>query len=206
MKIIGIYGGSGTGKTTATKMLHKKIDNSLIISLDPYMKKYWEKYKKEILNTLNVKENVDKMWHKYIVSSIDNVKKTMNIIESDMEKDIKISIMEHQECDVIIIDWAFLPLIPSFSNCDFCISINSDLEIRVKRLCARLEANSRLQNWTKDALLDRLNKSDLQKLGYTSKYSIQNNGTLEELSHNLNEILQNEHINYSVLSLAKLKK
>lgn len=198
MKIIGIFGGSGSGKTTVTQMLHKKTNNSIILALDAFMHKHFDEHKQEILDRLNVKEDENIWWYNYILSSIDNAKKAINIIEPYIEEDIAKCIIENKKYDLIIIDWAFLPLISTFTNCDFAISISSDLDTKINRLSARLDANNKLQKWPKSALIERINNTSLNQFGYKAKYDIKNSGTLEELSNNLNKILLKENIDFNV--------
>lgn len=195
MKIIGVFGGSGSGKTTATEMLHRKIDNSVVLAMDVFMHKHWNEHKKEILDAIKIEEKENIWWYNYIMQNKDNVKKAINIIKPYMEKDLQRLIKENQKYDAIIIDWVFLPLISSFDNCDFTISINCNLETKIKRLSSRLDANNKLQKWPEDSLVARIKNSSLNEWGYFSKYSIENTGTLKELSDNINMILSKEHIN-----------
>lgn len=196
MKIIGVFGGSGCGKTTATKMLERKIDNSVVFALDAFMHKHWDEHKKEILDTLNVEESGDVWWYNYIMENIENVKNAVNIIRPEIERDLEKFIMEKHEYDTIIIDWVFLPLISAFDTCDFTISISCDLETKIKRLSNRLDANNKLAKWPKDSLLSRIKNSSLNELGYKAKYNIQNTETLNDLSNNLNAILAKEGIDF----------
>ncbi len=196
MKIIGVFGGSGCGKTTATKMLERKIDNSVVFALDAFMHKHWDEHKKEILDTLNVEESGDVWWYNYIMQNIENVKNAVNIIRPEIERDLEKFIMEKHEYDTIIIDWVFLPLISAFDTCDFTISISCDLETKIKRLSNRLDANNKLAKWPKDSLLSRIKNSSLNELGYKAKYNIQNTETLNDLSNNLNAILAKEGIDF----------
>lgn len=106
-------------------------------------------------------------------------------------------IMENQQYDTIIVDWAFLPLISTFDTCDFTICINCNLETKIKRLTSRLDANNKLTKWPEDSLLSRIKNSALDEFGYKAKYAIQNSKTLNDLSKELNLVLLKEGINFN---------
>lgn len=191
-KIIGIFGGSGSGKTTATKILNEKIKNSTVLFLDPFMHQHWEEHKKEILDALNVKEDKNIWWRNYITKSAETIKQSIDFINLEIEQDIKNFISENQKHDIIIIDWAFIPYISLFNDCDFTICIDADPETKINRLSSRLEDNNRLQKWPKEALLGRINNTTLNKFGYNAKYNIENDGTIEDLRCKLYKIIKDE--------------
>lgn len=89
MKIIGVFGGSGSGKTTATNLLQKKLNNSVVFAMDAFMHKHWDEHKKEILEKLNVEENENVWWYNYIIQSLDNIKKSIEIIKLEIEYDLQ---------------------------------------------------------------------------------------------------------------------
>ena len=194
MSIIGIFGGSGSGKTTVTEMLHSKIDDSVVISVDPFMHKHFDENKDEILKQLDISYDENVWWYNYIFQSIDNLKKTIDIIKPKIEADIARSIEENKCYNTIIIDWALLPLVSNFNNCDFAITVNADVEVKVQRLSARLNAYNKLQKWPGSTLLERINNSSLDEFGYKGKYFINNSGSLEQLGNSIDSILSKENI------------
>ena len=188
MMLIGITGGSGTGKSTVTNLLKERISDCVTINLDDYMRKYWEEYKEKIISKLNLKIETE-FWHAYLIKDIDTVKKWASIIEKDIEKSIRNEILENRNAKVIILDWAFLPLFPIYNECNFSIFVKCDLDTKLNRLTKRLEKKGTLGRWNVKSLLDRLNKTALDEWGYSATYTINNGGTLEDLEQNINNTL-----------------
>ncbi len=194
MIIIGITGGSGAGKSTLTNIISKKINNSMVINVDEFMHKYLDIHKNEIIKALKL-SNINDYWYNYIGTNFNDIKKWVRIIEKDIEWCINDKIMNNAKTEVFIVDWAFLPLISFFDKCDLTISINCDLNIKLKRLSERLEKNNKLSKWHDDALLNRLKYTSLNELGYKTKYQINNDGTIDDLNKKINDILFNMEIN-----------
>lgn len=197
MVLIGVYGGSGTGKSTATEMINKKLKNSFKINVDQFMHYYTDIRKDEIIDKLGLNKKDLELEYvlNYCGKSLDSVKKWIKVIEKDIEKEV-LEVIKIQEgkVDAIIIDWAFLPLIPLFEQCDFTISINCDLNEKYNRLKKRLENSNKISKWDEENLLYRLKNSALDEFGYTATYKISNNGTLEDLEKNIDSILAENEI------------
>jgi len=187
MILMGIVGGSGTGKSTVTNFLKEKMPDCVTINLDDYMRKYWEEYKEEIISNLNLKIETE-FWHAYLIKDIDTVKKWASIIEKDIEKSIRNVISENRDAKIIILDWAFLPLFPIYNECDITIFVKCDLDIKLNRLTKKLKKKGTLGRWNVQTLLDRLENTSLEEWGYLATYTISNNGTLDELENNVNYV------------------
>jgi len=194
MKIIGVYGGSGSGKSTTTNMLHEKINNSGIINMDDFMHINYNKHKTEILKALNVMEEPGVWWYNYLSVNFQTKKVAIEIIKDDMENDFRRAVMENSMCDTCIVDWAFLPLLDIMNNCDFTIAVSTEYETRYTRLRQRLIQEGKTDHWPKNAFINRLRNSTLDEFGYIPNYCIHNNGTFQDLSNGIDDILLREHI------------
>ena len=190
MMLIGVTGGSGTGKSTVTDLLKEKICDCITINLDEYMRKYCNEHKDEIISKLNL-DIGNRHWSTNLVNNYEDIKKWVGIIEKDMEKSIKNIIFENKNLSkVMILDWAFLSLLPIYKECNISIMVNCDLDIKLSRLTKRLEKNSKLDKWN-HALLDRLKNTALDNFGHSATYFIYNNGSLEDLRDKVDSILAN---------------
>lgn len=188
MMLIGVTGGSGSGKSTATNLLKKKISDCITIKLDEYMRKYCNEHKEEIISKLNLNIG-DDHWSTHLVNNYDDIKKWVGIIENDIEKSVREIISENKNSTkTIILDWAFLSLLPIYKECDFTILIKCDLNTKLDRLTKRLEENSKLEKWN-HALEERLKNTALDEFGHSATYVVSNNGTLNDLQNNVDGIL-----------------
>ena len=190
MILIGITGGSGTGKSTATKMLKQKISNCKIINLDEYMRRYCNEHREDIISKLDLNIGNDH-WSTHLVKKYEDIKKWVSIIEKDIETCVRNIILENNNSvQTIILDWAFLSLLPIYNECDFTILVKCDLDTKLNRLTKRLEENSKLDKWN-HALIERLRNTALDEFGHTATHIISNNGTLNDLENNIHNILEN---------------
>lgn len=190
MILIGITGGSGTGKSTATKLLKQKISNCKIINLDEYMRRYCNEHREDIISKLDLNIGNDH-WSTHLVKKYEDIKKWVSIIEKDIETCVRNIILENNNLvQTIILDWAFLSLLPIYNECDFTILVKCDLDTKLNRLTKRLEENSKLDKWN-HALIERLRNTALDEFGHTATHIISNNGTLNDLENNIHNILEN---------------
>ncbi len=195
MIIIGVYGGSGSGKTTVTKLLHNKIENSFVLDLDKFMHYYTNIHKNELINKLGL-EKIDfelEYLLNYCTKSINSINIWVQTIEKDIKKEILNSIENIRNTEntvnAIIIDWVFLPLLNDlFLKIDYTICVKCDFDKRYIRLKKRLEQNGKLNNWKEQDLLNRLTYTALDEYGYSSTYTLTNNSSLEQLQNSIENL------------------
>lgn len=199
MKIIGITGSSGAGKTTVSRLLNEK-ENIEVIDCDEVAKKitipgniYLETIKKELGDkyilsdgNLNRKmlaeaiytdkeklEKLNKITFKYVVEEILN-----EIEKINTQKDI----------EIIAIDAPLLFESELNKKCDYIISLIADEKIKIDRICKRDGitpelARKRLKIQKEDSFYTE--KSDFVIVN-NDEISLEN--TLEEI---LNKIKEN---------------
>ena len=142
MKIIGITGKSGVGKTTLSNMLSSKL-NCKTIDIDKIGHEAIRNSK--IINELCLNFGKDilekngqvnrKKIGEIVFANKDKMKILENITWSYMEKRILEKLNEKQEC--IILEWALLPLSPYWNKCDMKILVVADNKVRKNRILER---------------------------------------------------------------------
>lgn len=124
MKLIGITGDSGVGKSTLAIELSKKLKcpfldvDKVILNSEPMAKE-------------NKTPQVSKMKPEYFDLLIDNLENSNsgismllnNMVETEVNKISK-------ENDTIIVEWMFLPYLKIWQECDTKILIEVDEELR----------------------------------------------------------------------------
>ncbi|MBR0426850.1 MAG: dephospho-CoA kinase [Clostridia bacterium] len=200
MKIIGVFGGSGTGKSTASKMISSKIKNSIIINVDKYMHEELENQKDLILDTLEI-EGTDR--NKYIcnhtVQSLEVSIITIGIIEekvySKVLKDIE---SFRNKYKYIILDWYAIPLTRLYNICDYTVCVYADYDKRLKRLTERLKDSNiygygdrSYWSYEQDAIEKRVTITALNDYGYIADFLIENNSNIADMEEKVNNIVKN---------------
>lgn len=120
MKIIGITGDSGVGKSTITLRLSEKLDCPFL-DIDKVI------LSSEYLNTETKTPKDFKMKPEYFNLLIDNLKNTEspisslinNLVEQEISKKFK-------ENKTIIVEWMFLPYLKVWQDCNTKILINAN--------------------------------------------------------------------------------
>ena len=193
MRVIGITGSSGSGKTTVCKII-KKLYNSEILDADKVAKElsndvnsdyYREMVKlfgKECLledNMLNRKKIAEIIYQDEAKrESLNNL--TFNYVVKKMKKDLS----EIKDKDLVIIDAPLLYEAGVDKLCDKVIAIIAEKSNKVKRICLRegideLFAKKRLLIQNEDDFY--INKAD---------YVIYNNKDFKELEESIKKVLE----------------
>lgn len=190
MKIIGVTGSSGAGKTEVCKILQKRYDAE-IIDADEVAKKLSKK------GTLYLNSIIDSFGKEIIYKNgALNRKKLANIIYEDNQKreqlnqctfdyivqEIKNRINNINHKQMILIDAPLLYESGLDSICDTVITILAQQEEQIKRICRR-------DNVTEESAKKRLNaQNDNTFFEEVGDIQIRNDGTLKQLEEQLNKI------------------
>ena len=142
MKLIGITGKTGTGKSTIATTLAQKLDG-LYVDID--------KIGHQATSDPHIAKKLCDIFGNALLDSnrTINRKKLGTIVFSDTDKmqiltDITWEYMEHKLDNILlqkqqhfIFDWALLPKVKFWDMCDFKILVTSDDTIRKKRILER---------------------------------------------------------------------
>lgn len=193
MKIIGITGSSGSGKSVVSQILLNKYSKSCIIDADkiarkmsnintPYYKEIVKKFGEDIL-----KEEDNQIDRKKLASIIysNNSKRellnsiTFKFVVEEIKKDVNLN----YDKDVIIIDAPLLFESKLDEVCDVIIGVVADEDIKIDRICKRDNIDV---SQAKNRLKVQLQNEDLKK---KCDFVVENNGGLEELNSKLEKIV-----------------
>lgn len=195
MKIIGITGASGSGKTTASEILNKRHDVK-IINADKIAKTLnnpGTEYMKSIKNVFGEKVILENghLNRKELARIIYNDKgareKLNNLTFKYVVDEILIKIEEFKKTDInfIIIDAPLLIESGLNNYCDYVIALIADDDLKIKRICKR-------DNIDEETAKKRL------KIQHDNNFYIDNsdfyieNSEYYNLEDKINEILDSE--------------
>lgn len=190
MVIVGISGGSGTGKTTVSRGLAKMLPNAISIDVDPYFREATEKLEDEIYKEMNVKKKEGETSQKYFFASFENMNIWIEVVKDYVSNRIeevvdKLGVGK----DYVIVDWCFLPMCDYFYKCDYTICIKADFATRHERLANRLKAVKEYSIATGPSFKvyqpkifeNRVRYTALNEYGYQSEYDLVNDSDMEAL-------------------------
>lgn len=195
MKIIGITGPSGAGKTTLTKILCENY-NSYTIDADQvakalsndnkseYFKKIVNLFGKEILkedgklnrkkiatiiyNDKDKRKALNKLTFEYVVNAIND----------------KISEIKPNDYDYIGIDVPLLYEAKMEMLCDIVIAVVAEDEEKISRICKR-------DNISRELVLQRLKiQNSNEFFAKKADFVVHNSGSLTDLEKSLKEIIE----------------
>ncbi len=206
MKIIGVFGGSGTGKSTVSKIINKKINNSIIVNVDQYMHEQFDIKREEILNTLNIKGS-DR--NKYICNHTVQSLEINKIAIGIMEKDVCLNVLNEinlykGKYDYVIIDWYAIPLTRLYDICNYTVCVYADYNKRLNRLINRLKDSNiygygdrSYWSYEQEAIEKRVKITALNDYGYKANFFIENNLNIEDIKLKIDEVvntIQNKNL------------
>ena len=142
MKLIGITGKTGTGKSTIATTLAQKLDGQYVdidkighqATSDPIIaKKLCNVFGNELLNENG---NIDrKKLGNIVFSDTDKMQILTDITWDYMEQELDKILLQKQQ--YFIFDWALLPKVKYWNMCDIKILVTSDDIVRKKRILER---------------------------------------------------------------------
>ena len=191
MKIIGITGNSGSGKSTISKMVQDKC-NGIVIDADKIARNMAcanSNYLKEIANVFGTdiisnnkldrkkmadiifndkiqKEKMDKITFKYVVNEIK----------------LRINLAKEQY-DCIILDVPLLFESKLNEICDYTIGVIAKEEDKICRICKR-------DNINREKAIQRINSQPSDEFYINNCDYIIDNSNLEEIIEKVNEMLK----------------
>lgn len=189
MKLICVSGGSGAGKSTVSKKLVELLPNSLLINGDLYMHEESKRLEKEIFKKLKIIKDENIFSYNYYFESFDNVKVWVDTIKKSVISKANAKIEnEGAGIEYIVFDWVWLPMCDYIKNCDYSICVKTEYEKRKVRLINRLQdktiyndGDRSFWSYKPGSIERRLKFTELNKLGYKSKYEIRNDGDEQAL-------------------------
>ncbi len=191
MKIIGVTGSSGAGKTTICAILEKEY-LAHIIDADEVAKRLTKKgtiYLNSIVEYfgIDILDSMGELKRKELANIIyenDEKRKALNNLTfTYVVKEIKQNINDLQDKELIVIDAPLLYESNLDKICDIVIGVIAKEEDKIDRICKR-------DNISIEIAKKRLNiqlKDDYIK--DKADYIIVNNGNLEELEKDIKKIL-----------------
>lgn len=193
MKIIGITGSSGSGKTTVSKILNEK-ENIEVIDCDEVAKKisvpgniYLETIKKELGQEFIMPDG--NLNRKMLANAIYNNKEKLEKLNSITFKYVVEEILKEIEeiklkenIEIIAIDAPLLFESNLNKECDYIISLIADEKIKIDRICKRDNIDSNLAK--KRLKIQKEDSFYIEK----SDFVIKNNNDID-LKNTLDKIL-----------------
>ena len=142
MKLIGITGKTGTGKSTIATILAQKLDAQYVdidkighqATSDPHIaNKLCDIFGNELLDSNGMINR--KRLGNIVFSDTDKMQILTDITWEYMEQKLDDILLQKQQC--FIFDWALLPKVKFWDMCDFKILVTSDDTMRKKRILER---------------------------------------------------------------------
>ena len=190
MKIIGITGSSGAGKTTICKILKQKY-KAFIIDADEIAKQLSKKgtmYLNAIIQYFgkNIVDSNGELKRKDLANEIyqnDEKRKKLNELTFNyVVKEIKERIQKLQTEDLIIIDAPLLFEAELDKICDLVIGVIAKEQEKIERICNR-------DNINKETAKKRLNiQKDNEYIKEKSDYIIYNESSIEKLEEEIDKL------------------
>ncbi len=194
MKIIGITGKTGSGKTTAARYLNTKLKNSLMLDVDCFAKEIYKK-NKDVVGKLKAcfgediadcEDNVDfnKLGSLVFTDSCE-MEKLDNIMFLEIIKGVEEYIeVNSPKTDYLIIDAAILFKSNLYRQCNIIINIRSDFTKRKDRL---FKKSSHLPE---TELMKRLKNQKIEIIEDKINFTIDNNSGQKDLFLKLDKIIK----------------
>ena len=194
MKLIGITGKTGTGKSTIARTLAQKLNGQYVdidkighqATSDPHIaKKLCDIFGSELLDS---NETIDrKKLGNIVFSDTDKMQILTDITWEYMEQELDKILLQKQQ--YFIFDWALLPKVKFWDMCDIKILVTSDDTVRKKRILERDHIT-----------LEYLEKRESATLDYSKlvfDFTFDNDYT-KECMHSFIEVIYNKIMNENI--------
>lgn len=208
MKIVGVSGGSGAGKSTVSRELANILPNSLFIDVDPYFREATDKLEDKIFEKIGMKKEGNVLSYNYFFASFESMNTWIDVIKDSVVQSINCAVEKYgKDKDYIIVDWCFLPMCEYFSKC-----VKADYEKRFERLTNRMktieeysvEKGPSFWEYKQWAFENRVKFSAINDYGYNSQYEIVNDKDIYNLSEKIKafaDLLVNQNVQSSVCTI-----
>ena len=194
MKLIGITGKTGTGKSTIARTLAQKLNGQYVdidkighqATSDPHIaKKLCDIFGSELLDS---NETIDrKKLGNIVFSDTDKMQNLTDITWKYMEQELDNILLQKQQ--YFAFDWALLPKVKFWDMCDIKILVTSDDTVRKKRILERDHIT-----------LEYLEKRESATLDYSKlvfDFTFDNDYT-KECMHSFIEVIYNKIMNENI--------
>ena len=191
MKLIGITGKTGTGKSTIATILAQKLDGQYVdidkighqATSDPIIiKKICNVFGNELLDNAG---NIDrKKLGNIVFSDTDKMQILTDITWEYMEQELDKILSQKQQC--FIFDWALLPKVKFWNMCDIKILVNSDDTVRKERILER--------DYISREYLEKRESATLDYSKFSFDFTFNNNYTKESMDVFI-EVIYNKIMN-----------
>lgn len=191
MRIIGVTGNSGSGKSFICEFLLNKYDDVVIVDADKIAKKMSNidtLYYKEIVNMFGkniIKDNLEinrQMLAKIIFNDDDKRQKLNSITFKYVVDEIKNKIKLNNDKSMIVIDAPLLFESGLDKVCDITVGVVSNEDVKIDRICKRDKLSIKQ---ARDRLKVQLSDEYLRE---RCDFIIENNGNTDFLNKQLEEI------------------
>ncbi len=200
MKIVGISGGSGAGKSTVSRGLAKRLPNAVFIDVDPFFREATEKLESEVFKKIGVEKKEGVINQNYFFASQDAMNGWIEVIKDYVSNRIEEAVTKlGAGKDFVIVDWCYLPMCDYFFKCNLTLCIKADYQTRYDRLANRMKAiksytvqyGPSFYEYGEEAFANRVKFSAIDDFGYQSDYVIKNDSDMESLNKTIDKIADN---------------
>ena len=194
MKIIGVTGNSGAGKTTICEIISKiakvkiidadEVAKSLDFPGSEYIQEIIELFGQEVLNSsgsLNRKK-LGEFIYISVPNKLELDKLTFKYVGGEVSKQLEV--LKSEELDYIVLDVPLLFESELDKLCDYVISVTASVETKLNRIQTR-------DNIDENTARQRLAIQKDEDFFYrNSDFVIENNGDIELIKNSIERILE----------------